>query len=75
MFTLLITVLEQGLRFAAAKEGNKHQELLNKVLKVKKEYYEELRRTDYSQRILDELLLELQLHAETFGKIPAPKSK
>lgn len=68
----LFAILEQGLKFAVAKEGNKHLDLLKKVQKIKKEYYEELRRTDYSQLALDKLLLELKLYGETFAGLPVP---
>jgi hypothetical protein len=63
-FKLALSVLEQGLKLWNTKEGRKY---LDRVIKLKKEWYEEFNRSDRSQLALDNISRELRIIAETFA--------
>jgi hypothetical protein len=64
---LILGVLKEGLKLWNAKEANKY---LDRVLKLEKEYFDELKKPygQRSQLTLDECLLELRGIAENFVK-------
>ncbi len=70
--TLVLEVLKEGLKLWNSKESTKY---LDKVLKLEKEYHEELSRPEdeRSQLYLDERLHELKAIAEAFIKYPSKK--
>jgi uncharacterized protein YqeY len=61
---LALSVLEQGLKLWNTKESRKY---LDRVIKLKKEWYEEFNRTDRSQLALDTIQRELRIIAESFA--------
>jgi len=61
---LALKILEQGLKLWNTKEGRKY---LDRVIKLKKEWYEEYSRTDRSQLALDRIQNELRIIAESFA--------
>lgn len=63
--SLILGLLKEGLKLWNAKEADKY---LNEVLKLEKEYYAELAKSedDRSQLYLDERLFELRRIAENF---------
>lgn len=61
---LALAVLEQGLKLWNTKESRKY---LDRVIKLKKEWYEEFNRSDRSQLALDNISRELRIIAETFA--------
>lgn len=69
---LFLGVLKEALKLWATKEGQKY---LDKVIKLEKEYYEELSKPEdeRSQLYLDERLLELQVISRSFVLYPAKK--
>jgi hypothetical protein len=62
---LLFGVLEQGFKLWNTKEGNKYRD---RVIELKEEYYEELKKPENirSQLYLDERLLDLGNLASSF---------
>jgi hypothetical protein len=64
---LILGVLKEALKLWNAKEKNKY---LNEVLKLEKEYYEELSKDELnrSQLYLDERLRDIRRIAENFVK-------
>jgi hypothetical protein len=69
---LFLGVLKEALKLWSAKEGQKY---LDRVVKLEKEYYEELSKPEdeRSQLYLDERLLELQIISQSFVLYPAKK--
>ena len=69
---LFLGVLKEALKLWSAKEGQKY---LDRVVKLEKEYYEELSKPEdeRSQLYLDERLLELQIISQSFVLFPAKK--
>jgi len=69
---LFLGVLKEGLKLWSAKEGQKY---LDRVVKLEKEYYEELSKpeNERSQLYLDERMLELQIISQSFVLFPAKK--
>lgn len=69
---LILGVLKEGLKLWNAKEANKY---LDKVIKLEKEYYEELSRSEdeRSQLYLDERLRELGTIAKSFVQYSGEK--
>ena len=69
---LILGVLKEGLKLWNAKEANKY---LDKVIKLEKEYYEELSRPEdeRSQLTLDQCLLDISIIAENFVKYARQK--
>jgi len=63
-FKLALSILEQGLKLWNTKEGRKY---LEKVIALKKAWYEEYNRSDRSQLALDRIERELRIIAETFA--------
>lgn len=68
--TLILGVLKEGLKLWNAKEANKY---VDKVIKLEKEYHEELSKPESirSQLYLDKRLRELKTIAENFVKYPS----
>lgn len=71
--SLILGVLKEGLKLWNAKEANKY---LDQVLKLEKEYYEELSKpeSNRSQLFLDKRMRELRNIAENFVKYSPKKS-
>jgi len=69
---LILGVLKEALHLWNAKESNKY---LERVLKLEKDYYEELSKPedDRSQLHLDQCLLELRTIAKNFIKYAGKK--
>ena len=69
---LFLGVLKEALKLWSAKEGQKY---LDRVVKLEKEYYEELSKPEdeRSQLYLDERMLELQIISQSFVLFPAKK--
>jgi hypothetical protein len=63
--SLILGVLKEGLKLWNTKEGNKY---IDKVIKLEKEYHEELSKSedDRSQLYLDERMHELNTIAKNF---------
>jgi hypothetical protein len=86
MIAALFGVLEQGLKLWNSKESTKY---LDRVIKIKKEYYAELSKLEFdpsneshlkmdgdafrSQLALDRLMLELETICESFSSFPIKK--
>jgi hypothetical protein len=68
---LFAEVLVQGLKLLNAKDSTKY---VDKVIKLKKEYYNELlkQQKDRSDLKLDSILDELRIIAKTFADYPKP---
>lgn len=62
--SLVLGILEQGLKLWNTVEGRKY---LDRVIRLKKEYYEEFNRPDRSDLALDRILDELRIIAGTFA--------
>jgi hypothetical protein len=71
--SLILGVLKEGLKLWNTKEGTKY---LDRVIKLEKQYYEELSKPELerSQLYLDERLRELNRIAENFVSYRGPKS-
>jgi hypothetical protein len=69
---LILGVLKEGLKLWNAKEGSKY---LDRVIKLEKEYYEELSQPEpkRSQFYLDKRMRELNSIAENFIKYRTEK--
>lgn len=69
---LILGVLKEGLKLWNAKESSKY---IDRVIKLEKEYYEELSRPEdeRSQLALDKCLFELSSIAENFVKYSGKK--
>lgn len=69
---LILGVLKEGLKLWNAKESSKY---IDKVIKLEKEYYEELSKPEdeRSQLTLDQCLLDLSRIAENFVKYSSEK--
>ena len=67
---LFTEVLVQGLKLLNAHDSNKY---IDKIIKLKKEYYAELCKTDDERNDLklDNILDELYIIAQTFADSPA----
>lgn len=63
-WALAFRILEKGLSLWQSKEKRKY---LDRVLELKKDWYEEFDRPDRSQLALDKIERELRLIAETFA--------
>lgn len=61
---LAFKILEKGLTLWQSKEKRKY---LDRLIKLKKEWYEEYRRADRSQLTLDGIERELRIIAESFA--------
>lgn len=86
MIAALFGVLEQGLKLWNSKESTKY---LDRVIKIKKEYYEELAKVEFdpfnhehekmdgsafrSQLTLDRLMLELETICQSFAEYSPKK--
>lgn len=70
--SLVLGLLKEGLKLWNTKEANKYLDL---VLRLEKEYYEELsiNEHDRSQLRLDSILSELESIAKNFIKYAGPK--
>ena len=70
---LLLGVLKEGLKLWNSKDSTKY---LDKVMKLEKEYYEELSRpsSDRSDFKLDIILLQLRILSQSFIQYPNKKS-
>lgn len=70
---LILGVLKEGLKLWNAKEATKY---LDRVIKLEKEYYDELSRpeNDRSQLYLDKRMLELSSIAKNFINL-SPKAE
>ena len=64
---LILGVLKEGLTLWNSKESSKY---IDKVIKLEKEYYEELSKPEdeRSQLTLDQCLLDISIIAENFVK-------
>ena len=72
MIKTLFSVLEQGLKLWNTKEA---KEYLEKVIKLKRQFYEEYNKPidDRSNAVLDNIERELCIIADTFASNVAPK--
>jgi hypothetical protein len=70
--SLYLGILKEGLKLWNAKEGQKY---LDRVVKLEKDYYEELSKPEdeRSQLYLDNCLLELRIISQSFLKHPVKK--
>lgn len=70
---LLLGVLKEGLKLWNSKDSTKY---LDKVIKLEKEYYEELSKpsSDRSDFKLDSILLQLRILSQSFIQYPNKKS-
>lgn len=70
---LLLGVLKEGLKLWNSKDSTKY---LDKVMKLEKEYYEELSKpsSDRSDFKLDSILLQLRILSQSFIQFPNKKS-
>lgn len=70
---LLLGVLKEGLKLWNSKDSTKY---LDKVIKLEKEYYEELSNpsSDRSDFKLDSILLQLRILSQSFIQYPNKKS-
>lgn len=64
MFESLAGALEAGLSLWTSKESRKY---IDKVIKLRKEYYEEDNKDRPDMALLDNLEFELRLVSESFG--------
>lgn len=64
-WSLAFRIIEQGLKLWNTKDGRKY---LDQMIKLKKEYYEELDRPDRSDLALDNILQQLRIIGETFAE-------
>lgn len=69
---LTLGILKEGLKLWASKESTKY---LDQVVKLEKEYYEELnkREDERSDHKLDRILLELTIISQSFLHYPAKR--
>lgn len=70
--SLYLGVLKEGLKLWNTKEGQKYLDL---VIKLEKEYYEELSKPEdeRSQFYLDDKLLHLRIISQSFIQYPGKK--
>lgn len=70
--SLYLGVLKEGLKLWNTKEGQKY---LDTVIKLEKEYYEELSKPENyrSQLYLDDKLLQLRIISQSFIQYPGKK--
>lgn len=69
---LALGILREGLKLWASKESTKY---LDKIVKLEKEYYEELNKPEdeRSDRKLDDIMLELTLISQSFLHYPGKR--
>lgn len=72
-WTLIFGVLEQSLKLWNSKESSKY---LDKMIKLRKEWYEEYNKPldDRSDVKLDNIELQLRILCESFIQAPKPKN-
>jgi hypothetical protein len=66
MFTLILSVLDTGLKLWLSKERTKY---VDKLMRLQKEYYEESNKPaeERSDAVLDNLFFELRILASAFA--------